>query len=756
MTSFPSPSHVPDSEKKKSSTESETTYIVSEMGNSNQKLTQYSQKTSQSLSLSNCKNVEPNETEEISMCARQGANNLEDDLKSPALELGSQDQCTFSCIGEDSRTQGVTQFPSNIGEADGKDDGESSDSENDCQSLQTQTKGLRTLLGELDEHSHSKERPRVKTGELFATAGPSSMPNSSNPIVTFQSSQCFESNPTGSSSQNFDSMSLRHIPVHSFTPPHSVRSVRITKNSSRQDISSIDPHDWLITQPQPDSGGDSDSDSVRTIQAVSTLNSRSQLALPSPLLSTIRLSTPRQTSRNIYDEGINFTESLDCDDDKSSNSSESNVSAPLTYEEMRAVRVKRNDARLVTLGLAIPDPSTPQSNDVDSDYQSVVSLKKHFGMIMPTKFNGLPAAENRAGKGMHPLASIDAPENNLESKLEEIRRRYPGRDSQIFSLASLLQTAVDATTCHENSDEVFVPPPIFVQGAAGTAKTSIVREIVQTFTVFPSNQKSAKQNPTVGSAYINCATISPSSIDSLVESAFHQIVRSFEVPKQERKKNMNRKLRLRLNGLSVPANEIRSSESQHMASVEEHEYDEAMNEEMEERIEENRRQMSQDPTEVANTIRKPDTRKRARDGKKSDVDEINTWPALTVTTKVQNLPFGESSSRSHDAPVAFGRSLRSLIGDTVVSTDQKRNGCAILILDHAEKLMNLAPKRSIPRTQSNYLAQMLLLPKELRLNLLVICISKSSLLHLSRKRYTETYGYLETLKVSPSLNSAQV
>lgn len=725
MASFPSLSDLPYFDNKATPTETETTNVECEMGNSNQKLTQNPQANSPLLSLSRNKNVDSNETREIS--ARQGLKNSDDDFNSTDLELGGQGPFPFYHTGEDSRDQGIARFVSSNGEAGLKNDDESSLIENATLSSQPQTKGLCRFLVELDEHSHSKVGSQMDEGELFTQAGPSSMPNSSNASSTSQPNQYLISNHTESNSHRIDSESTRHIPVHPLTPPHSIRSVRFNQNARRQDTSSIDPHDWLITQ------ADNDSDNVGMTQAVPTLTPRRHSALSTPLLSTTRLLTPRRASRNIFDEGKHLTGATDDEDDKSSESSESDESAPLTYEEMRAVRVKRNDARLVTLGLAMPDPSTPRNDSVENESQSVVCLKKHFGMIMPTKFNGLPSAENHDTNGMHPHTSIGAPENNLESRLDKIRKQYPGRDSQIFSLSSLVQTTVNATACHQNSDEVFVPPPIFVQGMAGTAKTSIVREIVQIFTAFPSNQKSANQKPPVGSAYINCATISPSSIDTLVESAFHQIVRSFEVTTQERPTNMKRKLRLRLNGLTVPEKKIRKLESQHITSVEGDEFDEAMDEEMEERIEENRRQMSQGPREDASAIRKPDSRKRTRDVKKLVLDTPNSWPAPSVTPQVQKSLFGKSSSRSHDAPVAFGRALRPLIGDTVVSSDRKGSGCAILILDHAEKLMTLAPKRTMPRIQSNYLAQMLLLPKELRLNLLVICISKSSLLHHSRK-----------------------
>jgi hypothetical protein len=88
---------------------------------------------------------------------------------------------------------------------------------------------------------------------------------------------------------------------------------------------------------------------------------------------------------------------------------------------------------------------------------------------------------------------------------------------------------------------------------------------------------------------------------------------------------------------------------------------------------------------------------------------------------------------AHGAPSAFGRSLKPLIGRTRGKPGTQAKGCAFLVLDHAEHFLTTAPKRLMSRVRNNFLSQILLLPKQLALNLTIVFISKSSLLGGSRK-----------------------
>jgi hypothetical protein len=536
------------------------------------------------------------------------------------------------------------------------------------------------------------------------------------------------------------------------TGPLSARLARFT-NATTVQSSHFDPASLLTQAEGVEPSGDKHQSPQRNL---STPTSTRFLASPYPLLSTLRNSTPR-VPRNIDDGGVYF-QGQDSDDEESSDSdSDSDDSAepmcistqptdisaePASILKRRAANVRRNEERLEVLGLGNKkhSPDTQIVNSVAEDDQSLVSLKKRSRLIFSTKYNGASMPDNDTDHTADNAHTVDVT-SGVDRLLDDIRQRYPGRESQIFSLASLIQTALDQTVRHKDLDKVFVPPPIFVQGAAGTGKTSVVHEIVHAFTALHSRSERNDADPVVGSAYINCATISPASIGAIVGSAFEQIVRGFELPKSERRSKKKQRLKLRLGRKSKSSIMDHDFEAETFTADDLEEYDEQMDEEVEDRIEERRLEMSQAPEESraqvsllpiheSNDVYGAKTRKRTIEAKGPDVDG-SKLPIAAGRTEIQNDMHTEATSRSHDAPITFGRSLRTLIGDSSLAPESKGNGCAILILDHAEKLMTLAPKRITTRAASNYLAQLLLLPKEMRLNLMVICISKSSLLHLS-------------------------
>lgn len=91
----------------------------------------------------------------------------------------------------------------------------------------------------------------------------------------------------------------------------------------------------------------------------------------------------------------------------------------------------------------------------------------------------------------------------------------------------------------------------------------------------------------------------------------------------------------------------------------------------------------------------------------------------------------ESITKSHGAPVAFGRVISPFFGPASPLSTEKKPGSAFLILDHAERLFTLsASQKAEP---NNFLAQLLLLPQVMGLNLTVIIVSRSALLDCSRK-----------------------
>ena len=85
----------------------------------------------------------------------------------------------------------------------------------------------------------------------------------------------------------------------------------------------------------------------------------------------------------------------------------------------------------------------------------------------------------------------------------------------------------------------------------------------------------------------------------------------------------------------------------------------------------------------------------------------------------------ESSWTTHAAVVALGRALKPYYG-------RESKSCAFLVLDHAERLLSLSIKKA-GNEQTNYLAELLLLPKVMELNLTIIVITNNCVLDSSRK-----------------------
>jgi hypothetical protein len=81
--------------------------------------------------------------------------------------------------------------------------------------------------------------------------------------------------------------------------------------------------------------------------------------------------------------------------------------------------------------------------------------------------------------------------------------------------------------------------------------------------------------------------------------------------------------------------------------------------------------------------------------------------------------------------MAFGRVLVPLFGSSSLrSTLNVQPGSAFFVLDHADRLFSLSPKQVIE--SNNFLAQLLLLPQVMGLNLTFIIVSRSTLLDSSR------------------------
>jgi hypothetical protein len=128
--------------------------------------------------------------------------------------------------------------------------------------------------------------------------------------------------------------------------------------------------------------------------------------------------------------------------------------------------------------------------------------------------------------------------------------------------------------------------------------------------------------------------------------------------------------------------------------------------------------------------------KRIQPGRRAKADNILTGSAKVSRKNVKqigsmvaksNAAAGkvESSWETHAAVVALGRALKPYYG-------RESKSCAFLVLDHAERLLSLSMKKD-GKQQTNYLAELLLLPKVMELNLTIIVITNNCVLDSSRK-----------------------
>lgn len=331
---------------------------------------------------------------------------------------------------------------------------------------------------------------------------------------------------------------------------------------------------------------------------------------------------------------------------------------------------------------------------------------------------------------------------------EDVALKYPGREPQIRLVKSILHATIAQLDC----EDAFIPPPLFISGPGGTCKTAIIRDIVQSLC-----------SPRIASAYVNCATIEPSSIQTLVESAYRQIARTFESRKKDNTSQERKTSQLSMSN---------------MALCVESELNETIEDDLEDRVElaisqicandsngeqkeltgegspagipgehdllsqwqANGHRTTGDHVTLFDACREDDEEadaslsfqrlsSRTRSSRQSKATDQGTRPAFKQNRRTVNVKDDDRTSTSasnHGAPLAFARSLVPFIGEHGA-------GSAFLILDCAERLMKFNPNQTSATTKTNYLAQLLLLPKVLELKLTIIAISRSTLLMHSRK-----------------------
>mmetsp|Transcript_7117 Transcript_7117/g.11270 ORF Transcript_7117/g.11270 Transcript_7117/m.11270 type:complete len:802 (+) Transcript_7117:3-2408(+) len=362
--------------------------------------------------------------------------------------------------------------------------------------------------------------------------------------------------------------------------------------------------------------------------------------------------------------------------DESSSSSDSTlddlppkVETPIL--DRRSRNMAKHERRLEDLG--IPNMNKRTKKTVQKEETKLIIEDDKYGML------------------------IDIDETSSST---DFRTKYPCRISQIRLMTSIMEATIAQLS---RGMEEYIPAPIFIYGASGTAKTCLTRDVVQSY----------NSRGSIGGAYVNCATLAPSSIEALVESAYQQIATTFKQDKNRKRKKREKDL----SPLSI---------ARHPVSEEGH-YDEIDVEGMEDLCEQEIKKKVGQEEKALNVAQPPEIsvprNARKQYARHSKFEGVQAKVAMKKLAK-ESKGMEASYFASHGVPLAFGRSLMPFIG-------RRKRGCAFLILDNAERLMSLAPGIS-GQKKTNYLAQLLLLPKALELQLTVIVISKNALLMNSR------------------------
>lgn len=166
------------------------------------------------------------------------------------------------------------------------------------------------------------------------------------------------------------------------------------------------------------------------------------------------------------------------------------------------------------------------------------------------------------------------------------------------------------------------------------------------------------------------------------------------------------------------------------------EYNSENEEEMEDKIEDSRTQHSQDelkdPSPDSNAPRAVQPRVTRSLTNRTRIETRKSVPVVNVPCPPdKSVRKVEPVTNSHSAPMAFGRVLAPLFGASKKPSSVMQPGAAFLVLDHAERLFSLSTKQKME--PNNYLAQLLLLPKVVGLNLTIIIVSRSTLLDCARE-----------------------
>ena len=308
---------------------------------------------------------------------------------------------------------------------------------------------------------------------------------------------------------------------------------------------------FIMTQADCDSDGRGSAD-VRDDALLDTFESSQQMNgtdIPTDEKSD-RMKTSSTPQRQTSSQSSQSESSSSSDDDDDEEEPDGSVApgddprhdesdpTPNSYMNKRAKRILRNNGRLRNLGLIQEAPAPKKVKD--SPNQNVEE-DIPTGMLFETPFNR--DVMNSADTAAHEDAAAD---------IDRLYRKFPCRQLQIQMLISLISAAMNQVDVRPGEDP-YVPVPIFVSGPSGTGKTAIVRNVLDCVKhdfLSRTDEQSTKHR--IGTAYVNCATIEPSSLEAVVESAYSQLTSSFDAPPRRKRVKKRKKKRKRKDASNIP------------------------------------------------------------------------------------------------------------------------------------------------------------------------------------------------------------
>lgn len=434
-------------------------------------------------------------------------------------------------------------------------------------------------------------------------------------------------------------------------------------------------------------------------------------------------------------------------------------------------------------------------SDLSSDEGVLVGSSIPRGMLRPRNKRYLRhrkpiAPENSGGGQQWPLTTHSM---SFGQKLQDLMERYPHRKLQIRQLAAILHGTIHAAGLAKSRASsntsisppmpVHVPPPIFLSGPIGSGKTSIVKEVLElldsttsenkvkgepiwiTNSSTESTKSDVQSNPQeqthCSTAYINCATIEPSSIERLVLCAYEQLCPSTEITEASSEQHRRFKRRSSKSEDDPLQHDYAKRAKENISTNTPSTNLQDLNEKSERKSEKqdepepaptkgqktrNESIQEEEPTSLVPKTEKINPQKDVTDKDArplSRVQPIRISKSLGVLRQENNTASTIPQSNSHDhkigkasklsqkksadsvetfhsAIMAFGRILQPIFGEGSLRA-------GILVLDHGERLLSFsARKRQYEKT--NCLAELLLLPKVMNLNLTIVVISRYSIL----------------------------